>query len=55
MGFEVPGNDLPALGQRLPPTKLLDRRTIGDNHLLHLQFREPEIAKSLAITRSRKP
>jgi hypothetical protein len=43
MGFEVPGNDLKSLGQRLPPAKVLARHQVGDNHLLRLRFREPQI------------
>ena len=42
MGFEVPGNDLKSLGQRLPPAQVLARHMVGDNHLLRVQFREPQ-------------
>lgn len=42
MGFEVLDNDLKSLGRRLPPAKVLTRHTVGDNHLLRLQFREPQ-------------
>ena len=42
MGFEVAGNDLKSLSQRLPPATILSRHTIADNHLLRLKFSEPK-------------
>ena len=53
MGFEVPDNDLKSLGQRLPPAKMLARHKVGDNHLLRLQFREPQpVAQAARLSRA---
>ncbi len=42
MELGQPEYKLKLIGRRLPPAKVLAQHTVGDNHLLRLQFREPQ-------------
>lgn len=55
MCLEVPEHKLAALGSRLPPAKVESKHSVGDNHLLRVQFRPPENRPAEAQAAMKKP